>query len=193
MDERVYEVQVCAACFTQVPVIVGDPDFTPDPECPECGSKESTAIRFRCARDRVLAQADPHRSLVERTVYFGCVGECGHYYWRRGEGGRPYKFRNPGRSLHDEMAAASPWGSSIDGGLFPRNQGPSKQGEAHTFHRDGWTALAFLDRSVDTRPGSWSVYCIPAILDGPEALAVAREAFPPIFARYTFPVQVATG
>jgi hypothetical protein len=83
---------------------------------------------------------------------------------------------------------AMPWDRGILGALFPRYQEPVVEGEAHTFYKDGWTALAFPDRSVDTRPGSWSVFCLPATLDGPTALLLARKAFPEVFARYKFDV-----
>lgn len=184
MDDRVYDVLICSECFTQVHY---DGDGNPD-ICHECNSLDSTTIRFRVARKLVLKQAAPRQSLIERTVYFGAVGEAGHYYWERGRGGYPIKSRIA-RGEKD----VTPWGYSVDGGLFPREEGPKRQGEAHVFHKDGWTALAFTDRSVDSRPGSWSVYCIPETLDGPDALDVARAAFPPIFARYTFDVEVATG
>lgn len=187
MDERVYDVQVCSSCFTQVRQD-RDCDWAP---CLNCESLESKPIRFRVARSAVLKQVDPHQSLIERTVYFGCVGESGHYYWSRSRDGRPVKFHLAGRSLTDEMKSASPWGTSIDGGLFGRNSSGPPEGEAHIFHKDGWTAVAFQDRSVDSRPGSWSVFCIPDTLDGPNALIIARAAFPTIFARYTFDVTLA--
>lgn len=182
MDERVYSVGVCGDCLTQ---IVGGRS-----KCDHCGNEARpvTIVRFRVARAAVLKQADPHKSLVERTVYFGAVERAGHYYWSRGRGGYPVSAG--GRGDYDKL---TPWGLKVDGGLpFPRGQTPNEQGEAHVFHLDGWTALAFPDRSVDSRGGSWSVYCIPAVIDGHEALAIAREAFPPIFARYTFDVMVAT-
>lgn len=176
MDERVYTVRVCASCLTQ--------PFAADGLCAQCGGETFEHVRFRVSRAQVLKQADPHKSLVERTVYFGAVDRAGHYYWTRGRDGHPVSA-----GLAREL---TPWGLKVDGGLFPRGTGPIRQGEAHVVHLDGWTALAFPDRSVDSRGGSWSVYCTPAILDGTEALAIAREAFPPIFARYKFDVRLAT-
>lgn len=188
MDERVYEVEVCAECFTQVEFVRGEPE-----NCAHCGADTTCEgrkpVRFRVARAAVLKQADPHQSLVERTLFFGCVGNAGHYYWRRGSGGYPYQERDLNSTAGRK--AATPWGTTIDGGLFPAHH-RYVVGEAHVFHKDGWTALAFEDPSVDRRPQSWSIYCIPAVLDGPEALLIARAAFPPIFARYTFPVVLAT-
>lgn len=180
MDERVYQVQVCANCFTQVSH--GDGEWDP---CWNCSSIESKEIRFRVQREQMLKQADPHQSLVERTVYFGCVDQAGHHYWLRGSGGRPY---SAGR-LRDTV---TPWGYKVDGGLLPKNSGIDlEQGHAHVVHEHGWTALAFTDRSVDSRQGSWSVFCIPDIVDGTEALLIAKAAFQPIFKRYEFEVVLA--
>lgn len=179
VDARVYSVQVCADCLAQI--LPEGPA-----ECAECGSLESRTARFRIDRSQLLKQADPRTSLVERTVYFGCVGQAGHYYWNRGSAARPYS--RPGA-----RDAATPWGYKVDGGLLPKRSGLNlDEGVVHVVHEHGWTALMFTDRSVDTRPGSWSVYCIPDTLDGPEALEIAREAFPTIFARYQFDVRLAT-
>lgn len=182
IDGRVYRVQVCASCLAQVELSTIDGDWDPCPHCDGlAGSKE---IRFRVSSELVLKQADPHASLVERTVYFGCVERAGHYYWNRGSGGRPYKA---GR---DENA--TPWGLKVDGGLLPKGTGIDLgQGVAHIVHEHGWTAVVFADSSVDSRPGSWSVFCIPDTLDGPEALTIARAAFPTIFERYQFEVRLA--
>lgn len=177
IDARVYDVQVCKSCLTQVPF---DADGNPDP-CPHCDGLETKVVRFRVDRSQVLKQADPHKSLVERTVYFGCVGQAGHYYFDR-------NLRHIGRYGHYEDV--SPWGNTVDGGLIPKGT-PLRQGEAHVVHKDGWTAVVFADSSVDHRPGSWSVFCVPDTLDGPNALIVARAAFPTIFARYPFPIKLA--
>lgn len=177
IDARVYEAQVCPGCLTQrssVSRSIG--------RCVECDSTAHPVIvRFRVERSQVLKQIDPRASLVERTVYFGCVGQAGHRYFLRSATGRPYSA---------DQQDSTPWGMQVDGGLVPKG---SRRGEgvAHVIHEHGWTALAFEDRSVDSRGGSWSVYCIPDTLDGPEALTIAREAYPTIFSRYKFPVVLA--
>lgn len=192
MDERVYSVDVCSLCHTQVEA----PPPGAMARCAYCDGEEGfnlVTVRFRVSRAAVVAQADPRQSLIERTVYFGCVGQAGHYYWARGSGGYPYRPpRVRGESGVDERNRMTPWGTSVDGGLITGHV-RLRQGEAHIVHKDGWTALVFEDRSIDSRPGSWSVFCIPAILDGPAALVLAREAFPPIFSRYQFPVVLAVG
>lgn len=98
-----------------------------------------------------------------------------------------------GRTVHDERHA-TPW-ESHDAVLCPgyRGQydnGPEVQGAAALHHRGGWTALAFWDRSVDTRGGCNSVFFAEGTY-GPEAMVeIARAAFPRIWARFTFAVRI---
>lgn len=172
MNDHVYEVVVCADCRTQ---LHHDADGNYEP-CGSCGSHAEATVRVRATRETVLEQAQPFQSLVERTLYFGCWRRPGHYYFRRG-------MQNARRD-----DSITPWGYSVDGGLFPKGARIA-QGEAAVFHRDGWTALAFPDRSVDSRPGSWSVFCIPETLPFDEALVCARAAFPEVFERLTFEIR----
>ena len=119
------------------------------------------------------------------VYYYGCIGKPGHY-------------------LH--IPAASPWdgkvhsnpdgwpkawashyaGGQIDGTLCPR--GRQVEGAASLHHVEGWTALAFWDRSVDRRPASNSVFVVREWLDFPAMLERARAAWPDVFARFSFPV-----
>jgi hypothetical protein len=176
----VFSVQVCAECGEQVH---HDADGNWD-ACGRCDCLESTEVRFRVGRAQLLKQAKPELASIEGTVYFGCWRESGHYYWLRGM----QKARGYGVAAYAEL---TPWGHSVDGGLFGRGVQPG-QGVASIFHKDGWTALAFEDRSVDSRPGSWSVFCIPEVLMFDEALRIARLAFPQVFERFTFEVRERT-
>lgn len=112
-------------------------------------------------------------------LYFGCIRESGHYMWdARGR-----------KSYHD---IPQPWGYSIDGKLCPPGDPWAKngqpQGSAALHHKDGWTALAFWDRTVDSRPGSNSAFLADETLTFEQLLERAKEAFPQVFARFTFNV-----
>lgn len=174
MSDYVFTVEVCGHCGEQRTggVLEGA-------VCVHCGHGEVTDVRFRVSRSQLLKQVGPEQSLVERTLYFGCWQQAGHYYWSRG-------MRRLGRSTAEERQA-TPWGLSVDGGLVDRNDRLTV-GHARTFYKDGWTALAFTDDSVDSRPGSWSVYCIPATLGYDDALRIARLAFPQVFERYPWQI-----
>ena len=117
------------------------------------------------------------------VYYFGCWGpEKGHFWFlTRGR----CIYREPGgmpRSLT----------SRIDCGLCPNtpppddpygNAGPQNQGEALLHHIEGWTVLAFWDRTVDHRGNSNSAFVVRGDYDFDAMLGVMRERFPEIAAR----------
>ena len=111
-----------------------------------------------------------------KAYYFGCVGDAGHYlhdtHLRHVRGGRD--------------STLLPW-DRIDGKLAP--QGPRQvEGQAVLHHKDGWTALSFWDRSVDSRGGSNSNFFFNDTLTFEVALLVAQERFPKVWERFTFDV-----
>jgi hypothetical protein len=127
---------------------------------------------------------------MPRFYYFGCIERAGHYM-----------HSNPSprgleeiRALHDVLRK-NPWGSGIDAGLCPPGKDARYQveGRASVHHKDGWTALAFWDRSVDSRGGSNSVFLADAIHDFEIMMALARENFPEVLDRLSFAVVDASG
>lgn len=80
--------------------------------------------------------------------YFGCIPEAGggHRYW---------KFSN-GHRIGWLDGVPGPWGDSIDSTKISPAYG--RQGDAYMHYKDGWTALAIVDRTGDSRPGSRSVF-----------------------------------
>lgn len=62
------------------------------------------------------------------------------------------------------------------------------EGVMRVQHLGGWTALAMWDRSVDTRGNCLSVFFLRGEYTFATGLAAARDAFPTIFARFTFPI-----
>lgn len=116
------------------------------------------------------------------TFYFGCQNGAGHF-------------------LHDQHLQtvqdhrAGPWQDwELDGRLCPgfvRNYVRDREviGEAMIHHKDGWTALAFWDNSIDERPGSNSVFVIEGMHDFEQAVVIAKAAFPQIWERFKFTVR----
>lgn len=132
-----------------------------------------------------------------RSYYFGCWERPGHVLWLPGSGGHPYKAGRAelellGRSSHmtDPGPGEIPWGYGLDSGILKGSRS-YEDGRARVEQRDGWTALSFWDHSVDSRPGSCSTFVFDRLLSPEDALAAAREAFPPIFARFDFDVVLA--
>ena len=109
----------------------------------------------------------------ERVFYFGCVGVSGHYM-----------HGVDGRSAH-RFTQTNPWGYGVDGSLLPKSQ---IEGRAFIHHKDGWTALSFWDRSVDSRRGSHSTFLAEGSFGFDEMVAFGKKHFPEVWARYTFPV-----
>lgn len=107
-------------------------------------------------------------------LYFGCWGQIGHYF---------YLPSGASAGAYAKVKEALPW-DKIDGTLNPS----SEQGEAAIHLASGWTALAWADRSVDTRPGSNSVAFLPGTLSFAEAVSAARVAFPSVMRRQPVPL-----
>ena len=106
------------------------------------------------------------------VLYFGCLREAGHYLHSK-----PY------RRLNYE---GTPWGVWLDTGLLPK--GEQYDGQVFSAKKDGWTAIAFWDRSVDTRPGSNSAFLVQADIPTDELMRLAREQWPEVFSRPYFPL-----
>lgn len=111
---------------------------------------------------------------MKEIIYFGCIEQSGHYWFS--------KLRN----RWDLRSNCTPWGNQIDGGLAKTG---FEEGIVFHFQKDGWTAIDFCDCSVDSRPGSHSVFAINELITEAELLAAAREQWPEIFARFKFRIQ----
>ena len=121
-----------------------------------------------------------NRQEAMKVYYFGCRNDSGHYLWDRQRRSVEY---------WDRLAHASispvPW-PRLDGELCDGGYGV--QGRARLHHKDGWTALAFADRSIDKRPGSNSAFFFEATFDFEQAVAAARQHFPEIVERFPFEI-----
>lgn len=120
------------------------------------------------------------RGPLTRIFYFGCLGDVGHYLWDH-------------MSMSTRLVPTDfpcDW-HELDGRFLtvPKSV-PGIEGYGSLVHLNAWTILSFWDRSVDTRPGSLSVFVIHGTLTFDEAVASAQEWFPRIWQRYKFQVQL---
>jgi hypothetical protein len=99
----------------------------------------------------------------EKAFYFGCLHGVGHGFYLPDGSSATYKKGPP-----------TPWGYDVES-LPPKSSG--QQGAAAVHHKDGWTALAVHDYTVDSRPGSKSVFCFAADLALDELLFSVGEFF----------------
>jgi hypothetical protein len=117
------------------------------------------------------------------VYYFGCVETAGHYMWDE--------------HLRNVFDRVVPW-EGIDGVLQPHKDGCKRQpycgcgsmpeGQALIHRKNGWTALSFWDRSVDTRGGCNSTFFAKGTYTFAEMCELAQSVFPTIWNRYKFPV-----
>lgn len=79
----------------------------------------------------------------------------------------------------------------LDGVFAPKNGHEEfAEGRARLTHIKGTTIVAFWDRTGDSRGGSNTAFIFDEILDGETALREARERWPDLWKRFTFPVEI---
>jgi hypothetical protein len=127
-------------------------------------------------------------SAKNEVLFFGCWGEIGHYL-----------HNEDGRTVWHPETIGLPW-TKIDGNLPPGHRDPRSYGDVSTdeqvegwaalHHKDGWTALAWWDRSVDKRHGSNAAIFVKSgyRLELAEMLAIGARVFPRVFARFTYTI-----
>ena len=121
-----------------------------------------------------------------RVFYFGAHQDCGPLWWA------------PGMHSADRARRETPWGQAVAASLCPGYTEPfgtparvQVEGRALLHQRDGWSALAFWDRSADRRYGSCSVFVAEGEHSFDELRALAEECFPEVWARLGFEVREA--
>lgn len=140
-----------------------------------------------------------------RAFYFGCargVGghrDAGHHLYGPNyhSVSRPERLGQPWAHGHHDgldgtLAPVDYYGELVFG-IDDRKRADRgtefPQGVAALHHRDGWTALAFWDRSGDSRGNSNSVFLFDTELTFEGALVAARKNYPDLFERFPFEVK----
>jgi hypothetical protein len=117
--------------------------------------------------------------------YFGALSRRGGHF-----------LFAPGQKPASSEKKTLPW-PDVDAVLCPgyvaggTPEAVQIEGRALLHHRDGWTALAFWDRSVDARFGANSVFIAKGDHDLASMTELARRYFPDVWGRWNFPVQLA--
>jgi hypothetical protein len=116
-----------------------------------------------------------------KSLFFGVGNEPGHYWWQPGA--------RPDRNVHTVRTSGypdgCPFGWECDGGLQPADP-REVQGRCRLIERDGWTAIAWWDRSVDKRMACCSTFAAEGIHRFDTMLALLKESFPWVLARAKF-------
>lgn len=139
-------------------------------ECPHCkgvGTVEVPPIVASC-----------------EAYYFGCWGQPGHY-WRHPTNPlmkeRDIEARVPEPFRRGRIDSGFCPGA-VKGSAFDRTR-PEVEGEAALHHVDGWTVLAWWDRSVDRRGACNSNVVARGTFDFAAMLEVLKRQFPGVAAR----------
>lgn len=120
----------------------------------------------------------PAEALTVETYYFGCLGEAGHYWHVRG-----------GRAIGYRFDDRFPESFYIDGKFCPHPR-PEVEGECALHHVEGWTVLAWWDRSVDRRSGSNSAIVTKGTYDFTTMLEIGKAQFPSVMSRQRQPLTL---
>lgn len=113
------------------------------------------------------------------------VGDNICWFFGNAEAGRSsghYFYTEPWEKVC-ELDEMTPWAYKVDAELAPKTQNYQTQGLVKRHVKDGWTALAFWDRTGDARPGSNTAFFFNRVLTYEDAIARAKEAWPRIFER----------
>ncbi len=106
-----------------------------------------------------------------RVYYFGFWDHYGYYL--KDHTGKILSYSNNGL----------PW-KQLNGVLCPDDT--RKEGIVKIHHLKGWTAAAFWDCSIDSRPGSNSVLFVEDLIDINKIISEFKEIFPNIYKRFDF-------
>ena len=109
------------------------------------------------------------------------------FFFGKWDSGNGHVLHNPrGYCYHGDKPSDFPVREGVlDAGLLPGHL-PEEQGKATFFHINGWTILAFWDRSGDKRGNSNSTFLLRGTYTFEEAKNYAKEFFPKLFERFPF-------
>lgn len=121
---------------------------------------------------------------TEKAIYFGCWGGVGHFYYDANRQSLGISAKQLGLPWEHVDGALTPGKRDRRGRLDYDAMSKTQQGKAAIHYKDGWTAIAIHDFTVDSRPGSNSVFLFHAPgLDDTECLFSIGKFFPKIGAR----------
>lgn len=102
-------------------------------------------------------------------------------------GGRGHYLHSVDGNWDLTVPEGCPW-THLDGALCcitkKDGRGYQLQGVATLHHKEGWTGLAFWDRTGDSRHGSHSTFVYHGTLSFQDMLTQAEHDWPGLFERY---------
>lgn len=119
----------------------------------------------------------------EKILYFGPYTKGGHFLRRKGGHKHYGEPKLPWEEWVSYSLAAGAPGRKQNYGCLEQPQGHAKMTQ-----KDGWTALAFWDRSFDLRGNCVSGFYVNAILTFEEMMPVIREEFAELFKQIEYEI-----
>jgi hypothetical protein len=116
------------------------------------------------------------------VLFFGCYSNVRPGYYAAGH----YLYSKHRRA---DARTDTPWGYKLDGGLLEGHGNKFQDDKYVVAKLDGWTAVSFWDNSGDSRGASNSAFVVHADITGEELLKLAREQWPEVFNRPSFPLK----
>lgn len=114
-----------------------------------------------------------------KMFYFGPWDRAGHFLVD--ESGRNVPYQQRGSFPWNEDSGEIGIDCQLQPGCVKRygrwKHGEETEGAALVHHKNGWTALCFWDRCVDTRGGCNSNYFAEGTFTFAEMVAMAKERF----------------
>lgn len=116
------------------------------------------------------------------VYYFGAWGHPGHYLWTPdGRTSWDAQRRLPWKDIDGPLAGDPALEDPRQCGRWDSERQP--EGQARLHYRDGWTALAFWDRSCDPRHGSNSALIARGEYTAAEMRTLFERSFPSVWQR----------
>lgn len=126
-----------------------------------------------------------------RVLYFGPLKESGHFFFGDETGWRLSERHDlngvPWTTQEDHADGTLQPGMICEHGHWHATT-PQVEGPAVVHHKNGWTALSFWDRTIDTRPGCSSTYLAEGTFTFEEMVAFAKTRFPERWSKMKFEV-----
>lgn len=117
--------------------------------------------------------------------YFGCYKEAGHYLWKTHQNGTIVRVNESSKDFPSDFPIQY---RALDSCLL----GYTKQieGKGTLNHINGWTILAFWDRSEDKRFNSNSAFILKGVYNLDEIKELAYKHFASICKRFNFNIEL---
>jgi hypothetical protein len=109
--------------------------------------------------------------MAPKFYFFGCYKDIGHY------------LRKPGGMTEWDIDTATPWGTSLDSKLCPKDENDRSW---VLTQKDGWSTISAWDNTIDKRGKSNANFVAEGLYSLEEMKELAKANFPELMGRFKF-------